>query len=132
MTDEYFTYNYTLRLQESNVSDFEEDLKELNRGDCRVHRCYFIDLSSSRNQREFYIMISTSKISNVFPFLFDLNSRGFFSSISKLVHENYSSYGDQTPIGCFELICIHLRFVPPQTVREHCEKLWPKLMELDD
>lgn len=55
-----------------------------------------------------------------------------FFTIRKLAYENYASLVDQTSIMCFELICVHLRFVPPKIVRTHCEQLWPKLMELDE
>jgi len=49
-----------------------------------------------------------------------------------LAYENYASLSDQTSISCFELICVHLRFVPPEIVREHCQQLWSTLRELDD
>ena len=49
-----------------------------------------------------------------------------------LAYENYASLVNQTSIACFELICVHLRIVPSSNVREQCEQLWPKLMELDE
>jgi hypothetical protein len=61
-----------------------------------------------------------------------INKKKIFFYIRKLAYEHYDSLGDQTLISCFELICVHLRFVPPNIVREHCEQLWPKLMELDE
>jgi hypothetical protein len=56
----------------------------------------------------------------------------WFCLIRALAYENYSSLADQTLVACFELICVHLRIVPSNTVREQCEQLWPRLMELDE
>ncbi|CAF1362774.1 unnamed protein product [Adineta steineri] len=55
-----------------------------------------------------------------------------FDFYKALANENYSSLMDKTSIACFELICVHLRIVSSSNVREQCEQLWPKLMELDE
>ncbi|UJR22294.1 hypothetical protein I4U23_025352 [Adineta vaga] len=93
VTDEYFTYNYTLRLQESNGASM------------RVHK----------------------------PFV-EYQPPGilYFDFYKALAYENYSSMIDKTSIGYLELICVHLRIVPPSIVLEQCEKLWPRLTELDE
>jgi hypothetical protein len=50
-------------------------------------------------------------------------------SIRALAEEYYPWLTYPTSVACFELISVHLRIVPPNTVREQCERLWPKLME---
>ncbi|CAF1444597.1 unnamed protein product [Rotaria sp. Silwood1] len=93
MTDEHFTYNYTLRLQESNGASM------------RLYKPFVKSQPPGILHYDFY---------------------------KELAWENYSSIVDQTSLTCFELICVHLRIVPSSIVREQCEQLWPKLMELDE
>ncbi|CAF1229958.1 unnamed protein product [Rotaria sordida] len=93
MTDEHFTYNYTLRLQESNGASM------------RLYKPFVKSQPPGILHYDFY---------------------------KALAYENYSSIVDQTSLACFELICVHLRIVPSSNVREQCEQLWPRLMELDE
>ncbi|CAF3190066.1 unnamed protein product [Rotaria sp. Silwood2] len=93
MTDEHFTYNYTLRLQESNGASM------------RIYKPFVKSQPPGILHYDFY---------------------------KELASDNYSSIVDQASLVCLELICVHLRIVPSSIVREQCEQLWPRLMELDE
>ncbi len=53
----------------------------------------------------------------------------FVCFIRTLAEEYYPSLTYQTSVACYELISVHLRIVPSNTVRVQCEHLWKKLME---
>jgi hypothetical protein len=46
-----------------------------------------------------------------------------------LAEEYYPWLTYQISVACYELISVHLRIVPSNTVRIQCEHLWKKLME---
>jgi hypothetical protein len=56
----------------------------------------------------------------------------FFFPTRALADEYYPWLAYQSTVACYELISVHLRVVPANTVRKQCEQLWQRLMEPDE
>ncbi|CAF3401827.1 unnamed protein product [Rotaria socialis] len=120
MTDEHFTYNYTLRLQESNVCDYFYLLEQMKN---RFHKRIRVNWEKNEGaSMRLYKPFVTSEPPGILHYDF----------YKALAYDNYSSIVDQASLLCFELICVHLRIVPASSVRDQYEQLWPRLMELEE